>query len=285
MVTLDPSTDPPAGVGELLRAWRRVRRTSQWTLALDAGISARHVSFVETGRSRPSRDMVLNLARALDVPLRERNDLLLAAGYAPLYREADLSADEMAVVRRAVESLLARQEPFPAVVLDRQWNVRQGNRGAARFFGRLLDGSGSGEGVEGDAPPNLIRLMFDPVGLRPFVLDWETVARSLLARVHREAVGGVLDPPTRELLDEVLGYPGVPRDWADPPVDRLSLPVVPVGFAHEGRRYRFFSAVTTLGTPQDVTSQEMRIESFFPVDGETEENLSRLQGQAGGPTE
>lgn len=280
MATLDSRTESPAAVGELLRTWRRVRRKSQWTLALDAGVSARHVSFVETGRSRPSRDMVLTLARALEVPLRERNDLLLAAGYAPRYRETDLSSDEMAVVRRAVESLLERQEPFPAVVLDRQWNVRQANRGATRFFGRLLGESEPGEGEAGGRPPNLIRSMFDPRRLRPMVLEWETVARSLLARIHREAVGGVLDPPTRALLDEVLAYPGVPRDWADPPVDLRSLPVVPVGFAHEGLRYRFFSAVTTLGTPQDVTSQEMRIESFFPVDGETEESLARLGGRA-----
>jgi transcriptional regulator with XRE-family HTH domain len=279
MLQTDPHPRSRPAVGELLRSWRQVRRKSQLALALDAGVSARHVSFVEIGRSRPSREMVLTLASALDVPLRERNALLLAAGFAPLYRQSELSTSEMALVRRAVESILAKQEPYPAVLMDRHWNLLEGNRAAQRFFAQF---AGAGEASEpvrrgGGREPqrslNIIRRMFDPADLRPFVLDWENVARALIARIHREALGGVLDAPTRELLEEVLAYPGVPRAWGAPPLVGSALPVVPVGFAKGERSFRFFSTVTTLGTPQDVTAQEIRIECFFPVDRETEENL------------
>jgi transcriptional regulator with XRE-family HTH domain len=245
-------------VGELLRHWRATRRLSQLGLALEASTTARHLSFIESGRSQPSPDMVLRLARALDVPIRERNQLLLAAGYAPLYREAGLESAQAAQVRAALDRMLTAHEPFPAVVMDRHWNVVSANCAADAFFGWLL-----GErDVEG--PANVIRLMFDPEGLRPFVANWEAAAEALIQRVHREAVGGVPDPETLALLDEALAYPDVPSKWLSPDFGTPALPIVPVEFEKDGCALSYFSTVTTLGTPQDAMLQEIRLESFFP---------------------
>jgi len=250
-------------VGELLRHWRGVRRLSQMGLALEAATTARYVSFIESGRSQPSREMVLRLARVLDLPLRERNRLLLAAGYAPVYRELGLSADEAAAVRAALERLLAAHEPFPAVVMDRHWDVVSTNDAAAALFGWLL---GERDDV---GPANVIRLMFDPAGLRPHVRNWEAAAEALVQRVHREAVGGIPDPRTLALLDEALAYPGVPDEWLAPDFGRLGLPVVPVEFEKDGLALAYFSTVTTFGTAQDAVLQELRVESFCPADERT----------------
>jgi transcriptional regulator with XRE-family HTH domain len=244
---------------------------SQLALALEADVSPRHVSFVETGRATPSREMVLQLATALDVPLRERNALLLAAGYAPLFRESSLDAPELHAVRTALEAILAKQEPFPAVVMNRHWDILGSNAGASRFFGFLLGGS------EVVSPMNVVRLMFDPAGLRPHVTNWEIVAETLVRRVHREAVGGIPDDATRELLQEVLAFPGVPLRWSRPDPTTTQIPVIPVSFEKDERRFNFFSAVTTLGTPHDVTLQEIRIECFFPLDSDTEQNVVALE--------
>ncbi len=247
-------------MGELLRHWRAARHLSQMGLALEASTTARHLSFIESGRSQPSREMVLRLARALDVPIRERNQLLLAAGYAPLYREAGLEGAQAAQVRFALERMLAAHEPFPAVVMDRHWNLVSVNTAAAAFFGWLLDE----RDIEG--PTNVIRLMFDPEGLRPFVTNWQATAEALIQRVHREAVGGIPDRETVALLAEALAYPGVPFEWRSPDFRTAPSPIVPVEFAKDGVALSYFSTVTTLGTPQDVTLQEIRLESFFPAD-------------------
>jgi transcriptional regulator with XRE-family HTH domain len=243
---------------------------SQLALATEAGVSARHLCFVETGRARPSRDMVLLLATTLDVPLRERNALLLAAGFAPIYREADLDAPEVASVRSALDAILRQQEPFPAVVMNRYWDILTMNAAASRFFGFLLGSTATAE------PANVVRLMFSAHGLRPFVANWEAAAEALIHRVHREAVGGIPDEEMSRLLSEVLAYPDVPVRWRKPSLEAPLLPVVPVSFTKEGKTFHFFSAVTTLGTPQDVTLQEIRIESFFPLDDLTRRNAEEL---------
>jgi transcriptional regulator with XRE-family HTH domain len=250
-------------VGQLLRHWRATRRLSQMALALKASTTARHLSFIESGRSQPSPEMVLRLARALDVPIRERNQLLLAAGYAPLYRESGLEGAQAAQVRAALERMLAAHEPFPAVVMDRHWNVLTANAAADAFFAWLL-----GERDLG-GPANVIRLMFDPDGLRPFVANWEATAEALIQRVHREAVGGVPDPQTLALLAQALAYPGVPSQWLSPDFRTPLLPIVPVQFDKDGLALSYFSTVTTLGTPQDAMLQEIRLESFFPADETT----------------
>lgn len=267
------NSSPPAGA--LLRYWRNTRRMSQLDLALEADISPRHLCFLETGRSTPSRDMIHRLTEVLDVPLRERNSLLLAAGYAPTFREADLDlkGEELAPVRSALLAILRQHEPFPAVVMNRHWDLLMTNEGATRFFGFLLGGS------TGAAPPNVLRMMFSPAGVRPFVRNWEAVAEALMRRVHREAVGGVLDAALRALVDEVSNYEGVPDRWRSPRPESAQLPVIPVVFAKGGRTFSYFSAVTTLGTPQDVLLQEVRIESFFPLDDETRRNSRHLAGE------
>jgi transcriptional regulator with XRE-family HTH domain len=243
-------------VGTLLKHWRGVRRVSQLELALRAEVTPRHVSFVETGRSNPSRDMVLTLARALDVPLRERNQMLLAAGFAPSYRHSALDEPALTQVRAALDRILGHHEPYPAVVMDRHWNVTQTNDAAAKLFAWLLDGAV----VEA---PNVVRMMFGP--LRPHVKNFADVGEALIQRVHREAVGGVVDPATSELLEEVLALPGVPAAWRVPDFARGTLPIIPVEFAKDGDAIAYFSTVTTFGTPQDVTLQEIRLECFFPA--------------------
>lgn len=247
-------------VGDLFRHWRGVRRLSQLALALEAGTTPRHVSFIETGRSQPSRAMVLRLARVLDVPIRERNQILLAAGYAPLYPETGLEGEEAAQVRAALDRLLAAQEPYPAVVMDRYWNLLDSNAAAGTLFAWLLGDRAGEEGA------NVIRLFFDPDGVRPHVDNWEEVAEALVQRVHREAVGGAPDAQTLALLDEALAYPGVPSAWRVPDFGRPLLPVVPVRFRRDGVTLSYFSTVTTLGTPQDAMLQEIRVESFHPAD-------------------
>jgi transcriptional regulator with XRE-family HTH domain len=246
----------------LLQYWRKTRNLSQLALATEADVSPRHLSFLETGRAKPSRDMVVLLATALDVPLRERNSLLLAAGYAPLYPEAKLDAPELEAVRAALALILRHQEPFPAVVMNRHWDILEMNQAAQRFFGALL-----GERVP--TSPNVLRLMFDPKLLRPHVENWEAVAEALLQRLHREATGE-RDAATLGLLREILAYEDVPARLRRPNLTVPLVPVVPVCFRDGANRYEYFSTVTTLGTPQDVTLEELRIECFFPASAETE---------------
>lgn len=227
------------------------------------GISQRHISFVESGRSVPSRALLLALANALEVPLRDRNALLLAAGYAPMYAEPAWDADEMRVVHRALQRMLEQHEPYPALVLDRHWNVLMSNDAAPRFFGQFVS-------LEKFARPrNLLRLMFDPEGLRPFVVDWEQVAASLFQRIHREAVSGMLDAGMRALVDELLAMPGVDPNWHHTTYSGM-LPVIPIGFVVEGRISNWFSMVSRVGTPQTAAAQELRVECMFPIDDVTQ---------------
>jgi len=242
-------------VGTLMQHWRRERRMSQLGLATTAGVTQRHVSFVESGRSQPSRELVLQLARALDVPLRERNQLLLAAGYAPHYRETGLDAPALRDVHAALQRLLAQQEPYPAVVMDRHWDISDANEAASTLFTRLLD-------APPPTPANVIRLMFGP--LRPHVANFDETGEALIARVHREAVGGIPDPRTSALLDEILA--DAPPAWRTPDFARTASPVVPIHFVKDDLDVSFFSLVTTVGTPQDVTLQEIRVELFFPAE-------------------
>jgi transcriptional regulator with XRE-family HTH domain len=273
MSTTRPDTKaPPSELGDLLRYWRDVRGVSQLDLSLEAGVSQRQISFIESGRSVPGRDTLLTLAQTLDVPLRERNAMLLAAGYAPLYSEAPWDAQEMHSVIRALERVVRQHEPFPAIVMDRHWNVLMTNDAAPRFFDCFID-MASREG-----PRNMLRLIFDPQGMRPFVADWDTVARSLLQRVHRESVGHTVDAGTRLLLDELLAYPDVPRDWRTHhgPSAAPTMPVIPIGFMSDGVVLRYFSMVTTVGAPQNVMAQELRLECMFPADDETEARHRQL---------
>jgi transcriptional regulator with XRE-family HTH domain len=258
MSSLHPAeTSGDHELGGLLRYWRQQRGKSQLDLSLDAGISQRHISFVESGRSVPSRDLLLVLSQALEIPLRERNALLLASGYAPMYGDAGWDAPEMAVVTRAIERVLLQQEPYPALVMDRYWNVLHTNEAAPRFFGSFIDLSTRPK------PRNLLHLMFDPEGMRPFVERWEEVASGLLQRVYRESVGHVVDEKTVNLMNELKKYPGV-KDLD--PVRKIQSPVLPITFVKGDRRSSYFSLITTVGTPQCIPAQELRIECMFPAD-------------------
>jgi transcriptional regulator with XRE-family HTH domain len=268
-----------SGVGALLRHWRDMRGRSQFDLSLDTGVSQRHISFVESGRSAPGRQTLLDFARALDVPLRDRNALLLAAGYAPLYSEGAWNGLEMQSVTRALERILRQHEPFPAVVMDRYWNVLMANESAPRFFSRFIDMAAR------KGPRNMLHLMFDPEGMRPFVANWEDLARGLFERVYRESVGRVIDEGTRELLAALLAYPDVKTEWRNPkaPIARPAMPVIPMNFVRDGQALNYFSMVTTVGTPQTIAAQELRIECMFPADEATESRHAVLMRDASTP--
>jgi transcriptional regulator with XRE-family HTH domain len=246
-------------LGELLRYWRQERGKSQLDLSMDTGISQRHLSFVESGRSSPSRDLLTVVSEALNIPLRERNALLLASGFAPQYGEQSIDAGQMKIVTRAIDRMLKQHEPHPALVLDRYWNVVCANEAAPRFFGSFIDLE------KWPKPRNLLNLMFDPAGLRPFVEEWETVAAGLLQRVRREAVGQVVDAKLQELLKRLREYPGVAE--LKPSLAAQS-PVLPMVFRKGNQRFSYFSLITTVGTPQCITAQELRVECMFPTEGE-----------------
>ena len=266
---IDESSSSP--VGPLLRQWRERRRMSQLALAIEAEISSRHLSFVETGRSRPSREMVLLLAEALDVPPRARNDLLAAAGYAPIYRESDLDAPEMAQFRRALDFILRQQEPYPAIVLDRYWNILLGNEGAGRFTGLFLDPTAA----DALGAPNAMRLIFHPQALRPYIVNWEATAAALIQWLHRDLLRSA-DEGMRLLLDELLSYPDIPRNWRTLDLDAPTAPFLAIEMQKSEAHLRFFTTLTTLGTPYDITLHELRIESFFPADEATDTALRQL---------
>lgn len=266
-------------LGELMRYWREARAKNQLALSLDTGISQKQISFIENGRSTPGRDTLLTIAEALDIPLRERNALFLAAGYAPIYSEESWNAAEMATISKAISRILRQHEPLPAMVMDRYWNVVMANEAAPRFFGKFIDMKAR------KGPRNMLHLTFDPDGLRPFILDWETTAKSLLQRVYREATRGVKDQKTDELIESLLAYPGVRAEWKRPNLFDLdqtaaSHPVIPLGFQKNGKVMKYFSMVTTVGTPQTVSAQELRIETMFPADDATEALHQQLMGSA-----
>jgi transcriptional regulator with XRE-family HTH domain len=265
-----PSVNMTKGnFGALLRRWRVTRRISQLNLALDAEISTRHLSCLETGRAQPSREMVLRLAEALQVPLRERNELFLAGGYAPIYRRTHLDTMVLEGARHALDLLMKHQEPYPAFVLDRYWNTLRMNDGMKRFLGLFL-------GCEGFALGNPVRLVFHPQGLRPFIQNWEDVAARLIRRVHREAAANPWDEKMQAFLDELLSYPGVPARWRLPDFDGTAPPFLTIDYTWNGSTLRLFSMITTFGTAQDIELQELRIESVFPADEATRAALSKI---------
>jgi len=251
---------PNINFGVLLRSWRKVRHLSQLDLSLDAEISSRHLSCVETGRAQPSREMVLRLAEALQVPLRERNGLLLAAGYAPVYPHAGLDAEEANSARHAVDLLMAQLDPYPVVIVDRYWNTLKMNSGEKRFLALF-------PGCDSVTPHNVVRLVFHPDGLRPFIENWDTVAARVIRRVHREVVANPSDDTMKCFLEELLSYPDVPSRWLA--LDGASPPFLTIDYRWKDLTLRLFSVLTTFGTAQDVALQELRIESFFPADEAT----------------
>ena len=243
--------------GPRLKWWREQRGLSQLALSGTAEISQRHLSFLESGRAEPSRDMVLRLCAVLDLPLRQQNALMLAAGFAPVWRESDLAAPELTQVNGALDHMLAQQEPYPAFVVDRRWNLLRANGGAGRLVTFLLGAAPAG-------PVNLADALIAPDVLRPFIANWEEVAVHFLRSVQADAVAdGTTE--TADLLTRLLAYPGVPPLSRVAPLDTHT-PVLSILFRKGDTRFSVFTTIATLGTPQDVTVQEIRIECFFPSD-------------------
>jgi transcriptional regulator with XRE-family HTH domain len=266
-------TTPTRPVGDHLREWRQRRRMSQLELALEAEISTKHLSFLETGRSQPSRDMVLNLAERLEVPLRERNVLLLAAGYAPVFRERPLADPALQAARSAVDLVLQGHEPYPALAVDRHWTMVAANRAVTRLLG--------GAAAALLKPPvNVLRLSLHPDGLAPRIANLAEWRAHLIERLRRQ-VEASADATLAELLRELSAYPAPRR-----PASALSTNdkdyagvVVPLRLVVDGGVLSFFSTTTVFGTPIDITLAELALESFFPADAATAEALRRLAGE------
>ncbi|MNZ42681.1 anaerobic benzoate catabolism transcriptional regulator [compost metagenome] len=255
-------------VGVLLRQWRQRRRLSQLDLACDAEISTRHLSFVETGRAHPSREMLLHLAEQLEIPLRERNRLLTAAGYAPLFSQRDLADPALDAARQAIEQLLKAHEPNPALAVDRQWNLLAANAAVAPFLigvdAKLL------------APPlNVLRLSLHPRGLAPRILNLGQWRAHLLSRLRRD-VDLSADEGLQALLEELRTYPA-PEDEGELPGEAV---LVPLQLATDFGVLSLISTTTVFGTPVDVTLAELALETFFPADAASAEVLRKLVGSA-----
>lgn len=248
-----------------LRYWRGKRGLSQLRLSLDSGISQRHLSFLETGRAQPGRDLIVKLGIVLDIPLRQRNAMLLAAGFAPAYRERALSDPEMGAVMQALDFMLAQQAPYPALVVDRLWNLVMHNAPAARLM-RWLLGMPADAAIPRDGSVNVLKLMLDPNGVRPHLANWEDVAADLLQWVQREAMGDGPGSEATRLLEALMALPGIAEAARQPNLERAALPFLPMQLRKDGVALNLFTTITTLGTPHDVTVHELRLESFFPAD-------------------
>jgi transcriptional regulator with XRE-family HTH domain len=249
-------------VGDLLREWRQRRHLSQLDLALEAGVSARHLSFVETGRSKPTSDMILRLAEHLDIPLRETNKLLLAGGYAPAYPEHALGEPELDSVKQALSRVLKAHEPYPAAIVNRHWELVDANLPTALFT----------EGAAAhllEPPVNVLRLSLHPEGMAPRIRNLPEWRAHLLARLHRQArITG--DPVLAGLYDELAAYPGGPAS-----AQQVAQPVIPLRYtAADGTELDLISLTSVLGTPMDVTVEELAIEAFYPADEQTAKALS-----------
>lgn len=246
-----------------------MRRLSQLELATVADVSQRHVSFLETGRAKPSREMVIHLAIALDVPLRDRNAMLAAAGYSDEYQETALAAPALDQVRGILETILRAHEPFPAIVVDRAWDVVMTNDSARRFTSTMVDITSPvlAEGM------NAIKLVLHPGGVKPFLVNWAQVATATVRRIEHEIATRPTDTALLELRDEVLAYPEVAELRTSPALPEPEDLLVPIHYRIGDRELRLFSTIATIGEAHDITLEELRLETFFAADPETEQLL------------
>jgi transcriptional regulator with XRE-family HTH domain len=256
----------------LLRHWRARRGLSQLDLALAADVSARHVSFLETGRAQPSREMVLRLGATLSVPLREQNALLRASGFPEEFPEPSADDGLPAAVAQVIERMLAQHEPFPMLVLDRHYNVLRLNEGGTRLLSRFI-----AEPSALASRPNVFAALFDPRLARPFVVDWERVARALVARLHREVLARAGDEDLGALLRSLFEYPGVPEAWRQPDFSAPSDPTFTLRVRRDDLELGFLGTITVFSAPQNVTLEELRIESYFPLDDATARACERMK--------
>ena len=267
---------PTTTFGILLKQWRDRRSLSQLDLALTSQVSQRHISFLESGRAKPSQEMVLQLATVLEVPLRHQNLMLSAAGFAPIHAETDLSAPEMTSISKAIAFMLRQQEPYPAIVIDRYWNLLLANQSANRLLNAFIDPAKLQSRFCVDGKVNLMRVTFDPQGLRPFIANWQEVAAHLLQRVYCEAGSSIESGQSSLLFNELISYPEAAELWHNSIRTTHNDLILTTHFQHNELNLRFFSTIATLGTPYDITLQEIRIECLFPADAETEQNWHRI---------
>ena len=262
--------------GNLLKYWRKQRKFSQLDLALASDVSQRHISFLESGRANPSQEMILQLATVLDIPLREQNVMLTTAGFAPIYSERDLSSPEFEPIRKALNYILLSQTHSPVLIMDRYWNLIQTNPISEQLINWLIDSEKLQKYFYIDKKINLMRMMLHPQGLKPFVSNWEEIVSHLIKRVYREALADNNNQKPQQLYQELMTYPDVPQLWKLSHAQTWQIPLLTVNFFKDGLNLNFFSAIATLGTPQDIMLQELRIETLFPVDEITQNNLAKL---------
>jgi transcriptional regulator with XRE-family HTH domain len=268
----------PSTFGAILKQWRNHRSLSQLDLALTSQVSQRHISFLESGRSQPSQEMVLKLATVLEIPLRHQNIMLSVAGFAPIHAETDLSAPEMTSVSKAIGFILRQQEPYPAIVIDRYWNLLLANQGATRLLNTFIDPDKLQTLFCVDGKINLMRVTFDPQGLRPFIANWEELAGCLLQRLYREANSSIESEQSALLFDDLISFPGVFDLWNSSSRSMQNDLILTTHLKKDDLELRFFATIATLGTPYDITLQEIRIECLFPADEATEHNWSLTTG-------
>lgn len=257
----------------LLKYWRKSRGLSQLDLALAANVSARHISFLETGRAKPSREMVLSLAATLDVPLREQNTLLTASGFHASFEEAPIGMGRAGPVEQVINRMLKKHEPYPMVVMDAGYHLIKSN-GPAQHLIRLFVKNAAAL----KPPLNLYEMLFDPELTRPFIQNWELLARQLLSRIHRESILRPYNERHAALLDRLLSYPDIPESWRVPDFTTTSEPSLTLQLKKDQWAFSFLSIITTFSAPQNITAQEVLIETLFPADEETEQLCSKLVG-------
>lgn len=269
-----PATGGHPAIGVLLREWRRARRMSQLDLAHESSVSARHLGFIETGKARASREIVARLGDALALPLREHNALLLAAGYAPNYDENTLASPPLERLSQAIDLILRHQEPYPAFVINRHFDVLAANQAAGRVNAFLMEGRTSPHG-------NLLHQIFDPRDFRQVIANWPEVAAKFVRQLQDELVATPSDVRARRLLEEVLQYPDVPAAWRLRDLGSEPEPVLTMVFNSRAGPLRFFETITTFASPRDVTLDELRIDCAFPADAHTASVCARLAAGEG----
>lgn len=281
LIAESATRDTGPAFGQLLRGWRGARKRSQLELALDAGVSQRHLSFLESGRAMPSREMILQLSEVLDLPLRERNQMLNAAGFAALYQQRSLDSEAMSAVRQALEMMLRHHEPFPALVIDPQWNMVMSNTATERFLGLLGNPDEVWQRVDPSGNRNVMRLTFHPQGMQPLLNDWDSTATLLLSRLHREVTAAPANAGLRTVFEDISALPGTPGQWRNQIWDSTPPPFMPLDINLGGMSLKIFSMITGFGTALDITADELRVETFFPADEFSAQFFHSLAAQAG----
>ena len=259
---------------DLLRTWRKTRKLSQWDLSLNAGISQRHLSFLESGRSSPSREMVLKLASSLEIPLQEQNSLLGSAGFAPIFQAAALDDASLQEARKALEIMLSHHEPYPCLVANRNWDMIMTNAANIKLFSQYVDPFDVWEKIDDPGTQNLARLALHPNGLKPHIKNWSTFANYFVQALRQELQHNPYATQTRELLDDLMQLPDMPNLVEIAPT--TTRPFLVMELLSEKCAVSLFSVVSSFGSPHDATLQQLRIETFFPADPASEKVIRKL---------